>query len=442
MIPQVTKMLPEFDLKEWKAFTFETGSFLLHVPSAHILEVSARYVDYCRGNLDAPEIGLRLAEIAADLPRTKKTVPAIDIRTITLNVAQSCNLRCTYCYAGDGDYGRQSSMSFEIAKRAIDFFAAGKPFLEIAIFGGEPLLNFPLVQQIVAYCESYAGNCRFSFRMTTNGTLLTGAIATFLKEKNFKLTISYDGKKMQNEQRLFPGGKQGSGDLVEAKLKRLEDSLRQLRSLTLRTTVDRSRLDDFAASYLSNLTSFQYTTAFSRVASHEEARKFTAADATKVSEVLEKIVDDYLAAGDYEKIMRMANLSSHIWNFERGVTNRNACSAGVNYLSVSTQGKFFLCHRFTEDNEECVGSLDEGLDAGKLQQYADHRGLKSDPCSSCWMRQWCAGGCFHENKMAHGSTTTIDHVFCMLRDGEMKQAMRAYTHIKKFAPGLLAKNGR
>lgn len=442
MLPQVAKEIPEFDKKEWKAFSFETGHFLLHIPSAHVLEVTAKYVDFCRGKIDVPEIGLKLAEIASDLPSKKKSLPPVDIRMITLNVMQSCNLRCTYCYAGDGDYGRQSAMSIEVAKKAIDFFAAGKPFLEIAIFGGEPLLNFPLVKQIVEYCENYDGNCRFSYRMTTNGTLLTSQIAEYLKAKNFKLTVSYDGKKMQNEQRLFPGGKQGSGDLLDAKLKRLEESLAELRSVTLRTTVDRSKLDQFAESYLSNLTSFKYTTAFSRVASNDEVRKFTEQDALKVSQVLEKIVDEYLSAGDYEKIMRMANLSSHIWNFEKGVTNGNACSAGLNYLSVSTEGKFFLCHRFTEDTEECIGNLDEGLNHDKIQGYAEHRALKADPCNSCWMRQWCAGGCFHENKMATGSTTEIDNVFCMLRDGEMKQAMRAYTHIKKFAPELLRKNGR
>src|SRR5262249_54506863 len=111
--------------------------------------------------------------------------------------------------------------------------------------------------------------------------------------------------------------------------------------------------------------------------------------------------------------------------------------AGVNYLTVSVEGDFYLCHRFNEDQSEKYGSISEGLDKPRLDEVAAFRGAALDPCKSCWLRQWCAGGCMHEHKVATGNKFDLDPMYCKLLSLEVSQAMRIYTLLLKKAPHLL-----
>jgi uncharacterized protein len=114
------------------------------------------------------------------------------------------------------------------------------------------------------------------------------------------------------------------------------------------------------------------------------------------------------------------------------------CGAGLNYVSVSTSGRFYLCHRFTEDEEESVGEIDKGLNMEKLGKVLALRGRTQEPCRSCWMRNLCQGGCFHEHKKATGNIGSIDPIFCQLQETEMTLALRTYITLRNKAPELLS----
>jgi len=351
-------------------------------------------------------------------------------------VAQSCNLRCTYCFAGDGDYGKTSLMKAETAIRAVEYFAAGQEALQIAFFGGEPLLNLPLIYKVVDFCEAYEG-CRFSFAVTTNGTLLEPSVLEYFKEKNFSVTVSYDGPGLQAKQRLSVGKRGNSQELVERKLACLKEHLDELKSFKLRGTISKSNLSLAEDAIAQTLTSQNYRFAVGRHATAAKDLAFSQEDIDELGQIIGRIVTRHLEEKNYEALLKLEPLSTHIKWIHRGKVGRNYCSAGISYVSVSTSGNFYLCHRFTEDESGRVGSLAEGLDLEALSGYADHRRVAKKPCSTCWMREWCGGGCFHENKTASGSATEPDPTFCQLQDLELTQAMRVYTAILANAPSLL-----
>ncbi|MBI2603452.1 MAG: radical SAM protein [Deltaproteobacteria bacterium] len=408
----------------WQAFTFETCFYLLHVPSSSILKVPQPiWQKVCEGG-DFPEP----LELRKPIPLN---TPLVNITSIALNVAERCNLRCTYCYAGDGTYGNDSLMSFEIARRAIRFFSRAGQALHIVFFGGEPLLNFKLIKEVVEWCgrESLV----FRFSLTTNGALLTNAHLEFFRAHDFALRISYDGKRLQAEQRTR---NKRLADLIERKLETFRTRLLSLRQFHLRATIRRGSLEGFLGDSLQILSSHTYRLVAARVASLAESERFEVSDIQKWGVLLTRLVDELLKREEWEKLLLLGNLRRHLRNFAVG-KSQPFCGAGINYLSVSTRGEFFLCHRFTEDREECAGSLENGLDGAYLQRIVEYRQGGREPCRSCWMRSFCQGGCFHEHKMASKKISTIDPLFCQLQDVEMKLALRIFVALKQKAPAHL-----
>src|SRR3989338_1324722 len=189
-----------YGLSDWKTFVSEHCFFLFHVPSSSIVQVPERIAQSLQSEI--PNSHLEELQVLGNSLITSKAYEHITpspITHIALNVAERCNLRCTYCYAGDGDYGSNSLMSFETARKAILFFAREQSVLHISFFGGEPLLNFALVKEVAEWCATL--NFSFRFSLTTNGVLLNESHLEFFKTHKFELKISYDGKELQNTQR-------------------------------------------------------------------------------------------------------------------------------------------------------------------------------------------------------------------------------------------------
>lgn len=419
----------------WKVFRLDTGCYLLHVPSSHLLEVERAVLDHVEGiRLDA-DIAHELASFADNMKQASTPAIKTDIRSISLNMAQGCNLRCTYCFAGEGDYGSKGMMSLATAQATLEFFGRGREQLEVIFFGGEPLLNFAVIKGLVEWCETQS--CKFIFKITSNGTLMTKERLQWLKDKKFAITWSYDGPGLQDRQRLLADKSSGSGAMIERKLASLAESLKDLRAFRLRTTVTRANLDHLEESILSTLTSKNYRLAVARHASKTPQHMFTADDIAKLEAIYTSVVNRFLSLGDYKRVLAIGNLRERMRAIHHGETGQMACAAGVHYLSVSVSGKFYLCHRFTEDESENYGDLEHGLDYERLATIRHARQKPAAACGSCWMRQWCAGGCFHEHKLATGDKFQLDPQFCQLQDLETKLAIRVYTALQLAAPELI-----
>ena len=423
----------------WKGFTGPDGFYLLHIPTAHLLKSDEELVSYVDNDSahSAAALNQRLDAISSQLPQDfQRSQPEIDIMGISMNVIQSCNLRCTYCYAGDGDYGVDSKMSEETAFRTVDFFAKGKKTLHINFFGGEPLMNLKLIQSVVAYCKTKT-DTKFYFSMTSNGTLLNEQTLKFLHQHKINLTISYDGKGLHAAQRLNLDKTTNSEALVEKKLKTYEKELQKIPGFGLRATIHKDNIPLVREALFRTLNEKQFEYTFVRNSEKGE-RGYSFEQVRELATIFSEVVDSLLGAERYDQILRIGNIRSNVNKIHTGQVGNSFCGAGTNYLSVSTTGAFYLCHRFTEDEDERLGDLDSGLNKPAIQRFAAHRGVTHDPCQQCWIRQWCGGGCYHEHKMANNTTFLPDPLFCFLMDNEMKLAMRVYLALQTHRPDLIA----
>lgn len=428
--------LPETEAQEWMPLFVDQSYYVFHVPSSSLVRTTRSVFDHLKGKRVDPNVESDLEVLRRQLPPSEvRSMPDPEIKVVALNVAQSCNLRCKYCFAGEGDYGQSSLMSRDVSFRTVNFFASQTESLRIVFFGGEPLLNFHLIKEVVDYCKTIK-SCSFSYAITTNATLLTAEKLAFMKEHQFKITISYDGHGLQAAQRLNKDKVSNSEALVERKLKLLETQLLEINDLILRGTVMPSNLHLIEEAVATTLTTlphaFGLTIATAR-GQFERASQLIDEGAL----ILEKVVDRILETKDYAKLKKLVFLWDQVISIRDRKRGQKTCDAGVSYVSVSTEGSFYLCHRFTEDQRGKVGSLDEGLNLERHAEYARHRLAEHEPCRRCWMREICAGGCFHENLTGNGTQFVANPTFCKNQHKMRLLAVKVFARLLRDAPEVL-----
>ena len=173
------------------------------------------------------------------------------------------------------------------------------------------------------------------------------------------------------------------------------------------------------------------------MAKNDPKYKYSFKDTERLMDFLEEVVDKLLEEKKYKEILSLDNIGGHLKLINFRQNSAMTCGAGVSYLSVSTDGSFYLCHRFTEDQEEKVGSIRSGLDEKAIDKIRDHRVAKHEPCNGCWMRSICRGGCFHENKMERKTKHAPDPLFCYMQDRTIKMGIKVLLQIKANQPDLL-----
>lgn len=416
----------------WKAFSYDVGHYLLHIPTSHLLEIDEEFAKKVRGEIKAGSVENDLIAIEEELPKPRKRkLWKPDISAIALNVAQLCNLRCTYCYAEHGNYGNDSTMSEETARKAVDFFSRDHSSLEISFFGGEPLMNFDLIQQVVEQCKNIEGT-DFFYKITTNTTLINDNILDFLIANNFHIIASYDGKGLHAKHRLTKDGKSNSEALVQKKLELIKQKIQDPKKFEIRATITRENVDLFEDAVIDILTKQNCKFMFVLQAEKPGPKSFKVNDIEKLGKILERIVNRFLESKDYKKLLRLGNIRGHISRIHKGWACLPYCGAGVDYLSVSTSGKFYICHRFTEDESAEVGSLETGLDLKRINKFTKQRLLGFEPCCRCWMRELCGGGCYHYHIQANESAYKPDALTCLFRNTEIELATRGFNRVGLF----------
>ncbi len=434
---------PGSQLLPWKPFSNGKQYGLLHLPTSTIIQVEKSIFESFEPMEPSGVPRTIPLEVASFLqrahealgPGTPLTKEPINIVSIALNVEESCNLRCTYCYAGDGNYGHDSTMHSDLAIKAVESLSKGKKRFHIAFFGGEPLLNFPLIKEVVAWCEQNK-ETSYTFGMTTNATLLNSTQLKFLKDHAISIKISYDGDKAQAKQRLLMDKKQNAAALVKKKMIKFKDELEEL-NMSIRATISKNAVHDFADSIEGILSDFSAKLSYSKVASSDISQSIDEQDVELLGDALSKTVHSLIEKKDFKKLLRITNIAASLRIIHRGYVNRMTCGAGIGYMSVSTKGEYFLCHRFTESAEEKIGDVRSGLDLKKLEQFQDYRSGNHAPCNTCWMQKYCRGGCFQENKLKHGSWFEPSVIFCRLQEIELSLALEAYLAINAEDPKLL-----
>jgi uncharacterized protein len=330
-------------------------------------------------------------------------------RSLVLNVANDCNLGCTYCFASQGDYGAPKRfMSQETARESVDFLlqnSGDHPTVTLVFFGGEPLMNFRLIADTVAYATragELAGK-RVDFSMTTNATYLTPQIIDFLREHRVGVAVSIDGpKKFHDLRRTYKNGL-GSYDMIEPRVMNL---LREHKTRPVAARVTLTHGVTAVGEIFDHLTEMGFDeVGFAPVtSSDDDDYALTPEEFWQVLEEFGKLTARYVGGVSNNERPRFSNLTNLLADLHQGVIKAYPCGAGLGLLGVGSTGKLYLCHRFLESEEHQVGTLATGVDGAKQAEFmaATHLSAKP-PCQVCWVRNICSGGCHHEGYKRYGT---------------------------------------
>lgn len=370
------------------------------------------------------------------------------LQTLVINLTNQCNLSCQYCYEFGEDKvatpeGKPKFMEFETAKQSVDFLfaeAGTRKQVHITFFGGETLMNFPLLKKIVDYSREEAAKrgVAIDYSLTTNATLLRPDIIEYLSENAIGVTVSMDGPKELNDQlRVFSNGK-GSYDVIVPKVRELLSKHRS-RPIAARVTLTNGVRDVIGI--------FRHLK--EEIGFHEVGFAPVTTSPNRLYAIGEKGLDEVLAqfeqlAYEYRdyalrgELHGFSNVSDTLSELHQGISKSHPCGAGLGLLGVGPSGDISPCHRFVDSDEHKLGHVSEGLDRDKQQEFLKHGHIHAKyDCHTCWARPVCAGGCYHEAFVRYGDTGHANLHYCDWIRGWTDLCLRIYGEIATHNPGFL-----
>lgn len=357
--------------------------------------------------------------------KKRKTV----VKALCLHIAHDCNLACQYCFAEEGEYhGRRALMSFEVGKKALDFLIANsgnRRNLEVDFFGGEPLMNWEVVKQLVEYGRSKEKeyNKNFRFTMTTNGVLLNDEIMDYCNREMSNVVLSLDGRKEVNDKmRPFRGGK-GSFDLIVPKFQKFAE-MRGDRDYYVRGTFTRHNLD-FSKDVMEFADlGFRSMSIEPVVAKPEEEYAIREEDLPQIMEEYDHLAEEYIKR---KKEGRGFNFFHFNIDLNQGpcVAKRlSGCGSGTEYLAVTPWGDLYPCHQFVGQEEFLLGNVDTGVTNERIRdEFKLCNVYAKDKCRDCFARFYCSGGCAANSYNFHGSITDAYDIGCAMQKKRIECAI-------------------
>lgn len=348
---------------------------------------------------------------------TRQTV----VKALCLHIAHDCNLACKYCFAEEGEYhGRRALMSFEVGKKALDFLVANsgnRVNLEVDFFGGEPLMNWDVVKQLVEYGRSLeeVNNKKFRFTLTTNGVLLNDEIMEYLNKEMSNVVLSLDGRKEVNDNmRPFRTGK-GSYDLIVPKFQKLADS-REQTDYYVRGTFTRDNLDfSEDVKHFADL-GFKQMSIEPVVGPEEDPYSIREQDLPQIMEEYDKLALEYIKR---EKEGNGFNFFHFMIDLNQGpcVYKRlSGCGSGTEYLAVTPWGDFYPCHQFVGDEDFLMGNVDDGITRDDLVgTFSNCNVYSKEKCKNCFAKFYCSGGCAANSYNFHGTIHDAYDIGCEMQ---------------------------
>lgn len=348
--------------------------------------------------------------------KKRKTV----VKALCLHIAHDCNLACKYCFAGEGEYhGDRSLMSYEVGKKALDFLIANsgnRVNLEVDFFGGEPLMNFQVVKDLVAYGRSKEKeyNKKFRFTLTTNGVLLDDEVMEFANKEMANVVLSIDGRKeIHDLMRPTRNGK-GSYDLVIDKFKKMAE-MRKQTNYYVRGTFTHYNLD-FSKDvlHLADL-GFKQISAEPVVATEEQPYGIKEEDLPKLfaeyDALAKEMVEREKAGKGFNFFHFMIDLTGGPCLYKR----LSGCGSGTEYLAVTPWGDLYPCHQFVGIEQFKLGNVDTGIEKTELvDEFKLCNVYAKEKCKDCFARFYCSGGCAANSYNFHGNLLDAYDVGCEL----------------------------
>ena len=342
------------------------------------------------------------------------------IKALCLHVAHTCNLNCEYCFAGQGKYhGEDALMSFEVGKQALDFLVKNsgtRKNLEVDFFGGEPLVNFDVVKQLVKYARSIEKEVgkHFRFTLTTNGVLLDDDVIDFLNKEMNNVVLSLDGRKEVNDAKRKTLNGQGSYDIIVPKFQNFVKK-RGDKEYYMRGTFTRNNLDFTNDIFHMLDLGFKELSIEPVVSKPDTDYALREEDLSLIYEQYEILAKEMIKRrrekNPFTFYHYMIDLSGGPCIYKR-ITG---CGSGTEYLAVTPNGDFYPCHQFVGDKNFLMGNVKDGITNTKLRDEFKLCNVYSrKECENCWAKLYCSGGCAANSFHTTGSINGVYEYGCKL----------------------------
>ena len=351
------------------------------------------------------------------------------VKALCLHIAHDCNLACRYCFAEEGEYhGRRALMSFETGKKALDFLIANsgnRRNLEVDFFGGEPLMNWQVVKDLVAYGreQEKIHNKNFRFTLTTNGVLLNDEIMEFANKEMGNVVLSIDGRKeVHDHMRPFRKGA-GSYDLIVPKFQKFAEK-RGDRDYFVRGTFTHNNLD-FGKDVLhfADL-GFKKMSVEPVVAPDEEPYAIKEADLPQILEEYDRLAAEYVKRHKEGRGFTFFHFMLDLTQGPCVAKRLSGCGSGTEYLAVTPWGDLYPCHQFVGNEEFLLGNVDTGIVNEEIRnEFKLCNVYAKESCKDCFARFYCSGGCSANSYNFSGSINGAYEIGCEMQKKRIECAI-------------------
>jgi len=351
------------------------------------------------------------------------------VKALCLHIAHTCNLNCSYCFASQGKYhGDRAIMSYEVGKRALDFLienSGSRRNLEVDFFGGEPLMNFEVVKQLVAYARSVEKekNKNFRFTLTTNGMLIDDDVIEFANKEMSNVVLSLDGRKEIHDRFRVDYAGKGSFDRIVPKFQKLVES-RGGKNYYMRGTFTHAN-PDFLTDIKTMLDlGFTELSMEPVVCAAGDPSELTEEDKPIVMEQYEKLAELMIKRDDEGKPFTFYHYMIDLKGGPCIYKRISGCGSGTEYMAVTPWGDLYPCHQFVGEEKFKLGDIWQGVTNKEAQkEFADCNVYARPDCHSCWAKLYCSGGCAANAYHSTGSVRGIYKYGCDLFKKRMECAI-------------------
>ncbi|SHI33705.1 uncharacterized protein SAMN02745163_00036 [Clostridium cavendishii DSM 21758] len=353
------------------------------------------------------------------------------VKALCLNVIHDCNLRCKYCFADEGEYkGCRKPMSAETGKRAIDFVikkSGIRKNIEVDLFGGEPIMVFETIKEIVEYAKEQGKihNKNIRFTMTTNATLLNDEIMEYIDKNMGNIILSIDGRKEINDKVRVRVDGSGSFDRILPNIKKMVDMRDKSKQYYARGTFTRNNTDFFNDVMALVNEGFKEISIEPVVLPDEHELSLRREDLPKIFEQYDIL---------YNEMERRQREGKDIFKFYHFNIDLNGgpcvykrisgCGAGHEYVAVTPDGEVYPCHQFVGNKDFLMGNIyDENLDKEISMTFKKAHIYNKPKCKTCWARFYCSGGCQANNFNFNGDIHIPYEIGCEMQKKRIECAI-------------------
>ena len=351
------------------------------------------------------------------------------VKALCLHIAHTCNLNCEYCFASQGKYqGERAVMSFEVGKRAFDWLienSGTRRNLEVDFFGGEPLMNFEVVKQLVAYARSIEKEKgkNFRFTLTTNGLLIDDDVIDFANKEMSNVVLSLDGRKEVHDRYRVDYNGNGSWEKIVPKFQKLVKA-RENKNYYMRGTFTHQNPDFLKDIEVMLDLGFTELSMEPVVCAAGDPSELTPEDLTVVMEQYEKLAELMLKRDKEGKPFTFYHYMIDLTGGPCIYKRISGCGSGTEYMAVTPWGDLYPCHQFVGDEKFKLGDIWQGVTNKEIQNsFAECNVYAREECRSCWARLYCSGGCAANAYHATGSVKGIYKSGCDLFKKRMECAI-------------------